>query len=767
MTNSQGDPASPPDLGPILARHGGKPHHLLQVLRDIQEIYQCIPPLAVGQVAEALDVPLARVWGVIGFYAFLTSEPWGRYRVLFSDNITDRMLGNIELLTALCEKLWVEKGRMSEDGLVSVDTTSCTGLCDQGPAILVNGRAIPRVTPERLDRIAELILTQTPVQDWPAELFATEDNIRRKDILLAHDLQPGDALRVAMAQVCVPGSAVEAAANERSWREGIPSVALCGPLTTLDEIKRSNLRGRGGAGFTTGMKWEACRNAPGQPRYVVCNADEGEPGTFKDRVLLRSYADLVFEGMTVCAYAIGAGHGFLYLRGEYRFLLEPLNEVLARRRRENLLGAGILGQTGFDFDIEIHLGAGAYVCGEESALIESLEGKRGVPRNRPPYPVTHGYLQKPTTVNNVETFCAAALIAKHGGDWYRAVGTAKSAGTKLLSVAGDCARPGIYEYPFGTTVRQVLEDCGATDTLAVQISGPSGVCIDASEFDRRIAFEDLPTAGAYVCGEESALIESLEGKRGVPRNRPPYPVTHGYLHKPTTVNNVETFCAAALIAKHGGDWYRAIGTAKSAGTKLLSVAGDCARPGIYEYPFGTSVRQVLEDCGAAETLAVQISGPSGVCIDASEFDRRIAFEDLPTAGAFTVFDQSRDMFEVARNYTHFFAHESCGFCTPCRVGTALLKATMDKIADGRGTPHDLAEIEKLDRVLHQSAHCGLGHTACNPTLDTLKRFRSAYDRRLKSLDFEPAFNLDGALARARQMTGREDAGAHLSTEASE
>ncbi len=627
MTSPREGAASEPAWAAILASHAGKPHHLLQALREIQHAHQAIPPAAVAQVAETLDVPLARVRGVIGFYAFLTEQSWGRYRVLFSDNITDRMQGNMDLLASLCETLWVEQGRMSEDGLVSVDTTSCTGLCDQGPAILVNGRAIPNITPERLGRIADLILAQTPMEAWPAELFAIQDNIRRRDVLLNDDFQPGDALRVAVAQVCAPGSAMEAAANERSWREGIPGAALCAPLSTLEEIKRSNLRGRGGAGFTTGMKWEACRNAPGKERYVVCNADEGEPGTFKDRVLLRSHADLVFEGMTVCAFAIGATHGFLYLRGEYRFLLEPLNEVLARRRAANLLGKSILGQAGFDFDIEIHLGA-----------------------------------------------------------------------------------------------------------------------------------------GAYVCGEESALIESLEGKRGVPRNRPPYPVTHGYLHKPTTVNNVETFCAAALIAKHGGDWYRAIGTAKSAGTKLLSVAGDCARPGIYEYPFGTTVRQVLADCGAANTLAVQISGPSGVCIDASEFDRRIAFEDLPTAGAFTVFDQSRDMFEVARNYTHFFAHESCGFCTPCRVGTAMLKATMDKIAEGRGTLYDLAEIEKLDRVLHQSAHCGLGHTACNPTLDTLKRFRPMYERRLKSLDFESAFDLDAALARARQMTGRDDAGAHLSME---
>jgi len=200
--------------------------------------------------------------------------------------------------------------------------------------------------------------------------------------------------------------------------------------------------------------------------------------------------------MPTCS--VGADRGFVYLRGEYRYLLDSLEAVLLRRRQQGLLGASILGEPGFGFDIEIHVGAGSYVCGEESALIESLEGKRGIPRNRPPYPVTSGYLQRPTIVNNVETLCAAALIAVHGGDWYRSFGTAKSAGTKLLSVAGDCANPGVYEYPFGTSVRQVLEDCGAVEVQAVQVSGPSGICIDAAEFDRRIAFEDLPSAAPGV-----------------------------------------------------------------------------------------------------------------------------------------------------------------------------------------------------------------------------------------------------------------------------
>ena len=609
----------------VLARWRRDPTCMVQMLREVQEALDWIPPEAIDRMQTSLAVPRTKIEGVAGFYAFFYLQPRGRYRILFSDNITDRMLGSEALLQQLCSNLWIEPGKVSEDGLVSVDRTSCTGLCDQGPAMLVNNRAISRLTAARIDEIAELVRSKVPLAEWPADFFAIDDNIRRADILLDAEFAPGAALAAARARAPDEGIA---ASNMRSWREGLPS-GIGGPIATLDEIKRANLRGRGGAGFSTGLKWESCRNAPlkaGQQRIVVCNADEGEPGTFKDRVLLTAKPDLVFEGMTVAAYAVGATRGFVYLRGEYRYLLEPLNAVLAKRRADNLLGRDILGIPGADFDIEIHLGAGAYVCGEESALIESLEGKRGTPRNRPPFPVTNGYLDQPTIVNNVETFAAAALIALNGGDWYAAIGT-----------------------------------------------------------------------------------------------------------------------------KH------------SAGTKILSVSGDCERPGIYEYPFGVSVRQVLEDCGAVDTQAVQVSGPSGICVAPAEFDRIIGFEDIPTAGAFTIFDNRRDMFEVARNYVHFFQHESCGFCTPCRVGTSLLMNLMDKLARGCGSPYDFAEIEKLNQLLQSMSHCGLGHTACNPVLDTIARFRPAYDKRLTQKDFTPAFNLDDALSQARQMTGRDDRHAHLST----
>jgi len=575
-----------------------QPNSLVQLLREAQAKHGWLPRPLLARLAGELGLSLAHVEGVASFYRFFHLQPVGRYRLLFSDNITDRMLGNQALMADLCARLGVQPGVMRSDGRVSVATASCTGLGDQGPALLVNHhQVVTRLDAQRVARIAELVEADVPPAQWPAEWSVVDDNIRRADVLLGSTLAPGEALAAASAR---------------------------GAEGTLEEVKRSNLRGRGGAGFATGTKWDLCRQAPGEQRVVVCNADEGEPGTFKDRVLLTRHADLVFEGMTVAALAIGATQGFVYLRGEYRYLLDHLEAVLQRRRHANLLGANILGRAGFDFDITIHLGAGAYVCGEESALIESLEGQRGTPRIRPPFPVEQGYLGRPTSVNNVETFCAAAHIALRGSTWWAGLGTPKSTGTKIHSISGDCARPGLYEYPFGTRVETMLVDCGARDTQAVQVGGPSGSCLSVSEFGRRICFEDVPTAGALM-----------------------------------------------------------------------------------------------------------------------------------------VFDRSRDMFEVARNFAQFFAHESCGFCTPCRVGTELVVRRMDKLAAGRGSRHDVEVLYELDKLMHGATHCGLGGAACNPLRDTIAKFRPSYERRLKSLHFVPGFDLDAELSEARAATGRDDAGAHL------
>ena len=584
----------------ITTSANNQPDYLLQYLYEIQHRFSHVPQQAIKLLADKLSLTEAHIQGVIGFYSFLHDEPRGAYDVLFSDSITDHMLGSRELLDSLCSKLGVKPGIPRNDGRVTVGTTSCTGMCDQGPAILVNGWTITRLDENRIADIAELIESGTAVDQWPDKFFQVEDNIQRHDILLSDDSNKGDALR---------------------------SLIDKGDEAILDQIESSGLRGRGGAGFKTGMKWRFCKQAEADQHYVVCNADEGEPGTFKDRVLLNAYADEMFEGMTVCAGIIGASKGYLYLRGEYRYLRAPLEQVLQKRRDANLLGRNILGKNGFDFDIEIHMGA-----------------------------------------------------------------------------------------------------------------------------------------GAYICGEESSLIESLEGKRGIPRKRPPFPVTHGYQNKPTVVNNVETFMAAALIAIHGADWFRSVGTEESSGTKLLSISGDCEKPGIYEYPFGVSIQDILKDCGAADTQAVQIAGAAGFTIPVTEFERRIAFEDVSTGGSLMVFSQQRDLLDMVKNFAHFFVHESCGFCTPCRVGSSLMKDLVDKAHSGHASRYDLDEMRKIGQLMRSASHCGLGTTAPNPVLDTLNKFPQIYEKRMKHSSYEPAFDLDAALQDARDITGRDDAGAHIGTE---
>jgi [NiFe] hydrogenase diaphorase moiety large subunit len=570
--------------------------HLLQMLRQIQTRYHYIPEAAIEQLSEVLSIPRTQIISAVEFYSFLHLAPRGQYELLISDSITDLMLGKKDLLDYFANKLGVAVGAVREDGVVSLDNTSCTGMCDQGPAGLVNGYALTRLDRAVCDKIAELINRQKPLDEWPCELFQVDDNICKSGLLLDRQIEQGAALKSA-------------------FKRGIKE--------TLAEVDKSGLRGRGGAGFKTAAKWQFCSEEQQAERYVVCNADEGEPGTFKDRVLLNSYADQVFEGMTVCAAIIGAKQGFLYLRGEYLHLYDKLQGVLNQRRQNGLLGNNIQG-AGFDFDIEICLGAGAYICGEESALIESLEGKAGIPRNRPPYPVTQGYLGKPTVVNNVETFLAAAGIAVNGGDWFASIGTEKSKGTKILSISGDCVRPGIYEYPFGTTIQTVLNDCGADAVLGVQVGGPSGTFISNQEFERKLAFEDLATGGSFI-----------------------------------------------------------------------------------------------------------------------------------------VFNSSRNILDIVHNFAHFFAHESCGFCTPCRVGTSLLQKQLDKIVEGHGSAGDVVALEELCQLVKNYSHCGLGQTAANPIITTLERYPDLYQSQLKEISYEPGFDLDGALATARRMANRDDAGAHL------
>jgi len=612
----------------ILDRHGKQPGRLLQILIDIQEALHCVPREVQGFVSQELfGRDCVGVQGVLSFYSFLSEAYQGEYVIHFSDNIIDQMQGSRELASFLCSKLGVKLGRVRSDGRVSVGYTSCIGMSDQGPSALINGLAVTRLTWERIDEIASLINARKPLTQWPPEFFKVEENIRRSDVCFRRPIKPGSSIKACLERAReVRSSIPEGEELSANPAEMTHTELEHGARETLKEMYRSDLRGRGGAGFKAAIKWETARDRKGNSDYVICNADEGEPGTFKDRVLMQSYADMVMEGMTVCGFTIGARLGLLYVRAEYRFLKEHLEAVLERRRAQGLLGDRILGSE-FGFDIQIHWGAGAYICGMETALIESAEGRRGTPRKRWPLPVEWGYQGQPTVVNNVETFAAAAIVALKGGAWFAQHGTMQSTGTKLLCVSGDCGRPGVYEYPWGVSIREVLRDCDARNTQAVQISGPSG----------------------------------------------------------------------AMVPEH-------------------------------------------------------------------EFDRVLAFEDLPTVGTVMIFDKSRDMFDVLCNFAQFFQHECCGLCTPCRVGTTLLVNILHKFKAGQGSQADLDEIRNLANLMKTMSHCGLGQTAQFPFMDAIQKFRSIFETRMKGRGFVPAFDLDGALEEARSLTGRTDREAYLAEE---
>lgn len=368
--------------------------------------------------------------------------------------------------------------------------------------------------------------------------------------------------------------------------ESIKKAIEIGRENVLSELRDSKLKGRGGAGFPTATKWMLTAASTGKEKFLVCNADEGEPGTFKDRVLLCEYPELVFDGMVIGGYTIGAKKGIVYLRGEYEYMLEYLENYLEQMRKDNLLGENILGHTDFNYDIEIRLGAGAYVCGEETALIESLEGNRGESRNRPPFPVNTGYNGRPTSVNNVETLASVPQIIVHGGAWFNKMGTDKSSGSKLFSISGDCKNPGVYELPWGTTINEVLK-----------------------------------------------LVE------------------------------------------------------------------------------------------AENTKAVQIGGASGVCLPASQFDRKLAFEDASTGGSIMVFNNTRNMLKILKNFMEFFVEESCGQCTPCRIGNVKLLEGVEKIEKNDFTFEYIKNLKELGKTMQVASKCGLGQSSPNSFISILDNFK--------------------------------------------
>ena len=586
-------------------RFGNQAGRMLDVLRAVDAELGCVDDQAAQEIARRLSVPYVDVQGVISFYSFFSSERRGRTVIRLCNDVIDRLRGAERVGRAFEEELGIAFGETTADGTISLEWTACIGMSDQAPAALVGDVVLTRLSSDR----AREIVRELRQHGDPRKLVRTlgdgnnahplvramvVNHLRQTGPVIFDGLEHGAALRQAL---------------------GIS------PMEVIRAVKAARLRGRGGAGFPTGMKWEFTRQAAGRRRFVVCNADEGEPGTFKDRVILTERPNLLFEGMTVAGYAVGASEGLVYLRAEYAYLKDFLEDVLRRRREEGLLGKDICGKQGFDFDIQIRLGAGAYVCGEETALLDSLEGKRGDPRNRPPFPAQAGYLDCPTTVNNVETLCCVARILERGAAWFAGQGSSRSTGTKLFSISGDCQRPGVYELPFGTSVREVLALAGADDAIAVQVGGPSGKMV----------------------------------------------------------------------------------------------------------------------------------GPDA-------FERTLCYDDLASGGSIMVFGPGRDLLEIVQHFLDFFIDESCGYCTPCRVGNVLLADRLSRLRRGLAGPEDIDYLERLSRSVKASSRCGLGQTSPNPVLSTLEAFPQLYrERASRKADGEllPTFDIQAALEPARRLTGRD------------
>jgi len=472
----------------ILDKYNADPARLMDILLDIKEEKGFIPSELNQGLANALGISKASFEEMVSFYHFFPQTPPGKYTIYLTNSVVANMMGRKQVKKTFEEEAGIKFGNVSSDGLIGLFETSCIGMSDQEPAAIINDKIFVNLTPFRAKEIIRDMKAGKPVEQMylanlgdgnnGSELIRSvvNNHIRRKGPVIWDPYSPGEALKKAVNM---------------------------DPVDVIEEIKHSNLRGRGGAGFPTGLKWEFCSKSRGDRKYVICNADEGEPGTFKDRVILTELPKLVFEGMAMAGYAIGAEEGIIYIRYEYKYLQRYLEKVLEELRADNIIGKDAGGRKGFNFNIRIQYGAGAYVCGEESGLLESAEGKRGEPRDRPPFPVDKGYLQQPTVINNVETLCAVVKIIKHGSEWFTSFGTNESSGTKLLSVAGDCRYPGVYETEWGFSIYDIIQMVGATNVQAIQVGGPSGTLIGPNEFRRELGYEDLPTGGSIIIFNKS------------------------------------------------------------------------------------------------------------------------------------------------------------------------------------------------------------------------------------------------------------------------
>jgi NADH-quinone oxidoreductase subunit F len=592
----------------LLGRYPVKRSALIPMMLYSQDQFGFLGDEMLEEIAKRVGLNILEVTETLAYYSMLRRKPEGRFHIQVCTNISCMLRGGNELFQHVQKRLGIGNKQVSPNGVFSLEEVECIGACTGAPAIQVNYDYHENLDPSKIDTIFEQL----------------EQGKRPKPVSVIsgaiHERHPAEVVVISHRFGIPNSNKIDVYLQHEGYQALEKALKQMSPDQIIDEVKKSNLRGRGGAGFPAGMKWSFVpKETGGKPKYIIANGDESEPGTSKDRPLMEMDPHQLIEGMVIAGRAVGAERGYIYIRGEYRYVIDIVEAAIAEAYAKGYLGQNILG-SGFNFDLHAHTGAGAYECGEESALMESLEGKRGYPRIRPPFPAVVGLYGCPTVINNVETLSSVPAVILRGGEWYAGLGTPKNGGTRLFAVSGHVNRPGIYELPMGFNMKRMIEE---------------------------------------VCG-------------GVP-----------------------------------------------SGKKIKAVV-----------PGGSSCPLLTGD-------EIDI---------AMDFDSVAKAGSMLGSGGTVVLDEDTCMVDFARRIMHFYAHESCGWCIPCREGTAWLRKLLDRFHDGGGRAEDIPLIDELSKNMLGRTFCPLGDAAAMPTISIVKKWRNEFEDHLRGdCPYKPADMIAEAL----------------------
>ena len=591
----------------LAGRYPVKRSALIPMMLYAQDQFGFLGDEILDEIARRLDLNKIEVEETLAYYSMLRRKPAGRYHIQVCTNISCMLRGGNELYAHVQKRLAIGNKEVTPSGTFSLEEVECMGACTGAPCMQVNYDFYENLDPDKVDAMFEQLEQGKKPQPSPVTAGSVHERLPAEVPVISKRFGIRESRKIDVYLKHEGYQALEKALKQMT------------PDQIIDEVKKSNLRGRGGAGFPAGMKWSFVPKETNKPKYILANADESEPGTCKDRPLMEMDPHQLIEGMVIAGRAVGANRGFIYIRGEYRYIIEIMDAAISEAYAKGYLGKNILGG-GFDFDLCTHTGAGAYECGEESALMESLEGKRGYPRIRPPFPAVVGLYGCPTVINNAETLSTVPAVIRMGGEAYANLGTPRNGGTRLYSISGHVNRPGIYELPLGFPLRRLIEEVaggvrGGKKLKAVIPGGSSCPLLSADEIDIPMDYDSVAKAGSML---------------------------------------------------------------GSGGTVII--------------------------------------------------------------------DEDTCMVDVARRIMHFYAHESCGWCIPCREGTTWLRKMLDRFHEGGGRAEDIPLIDELSKNMLGRTFCPLGDAAALPTISIVKKWRNEFEDHLQG---KCAYQAADVLAAAR------------------